>query len=231
MHYCILYARYYFQPDPSISERCDYEQTTVNYTVVLVSSTGERVDQRIVGSDSCIDGFCSTSFSPSSSDQTYHVSVSASNVFGESSNTSSMTFSKNSLLHIKHHNHGNAHIYGIKICLPVDSSSVFRYSLTFDSCMTSLLCSSPMNEKGQCFIQYSQDPSQDQEISQGPINSPFTLLLMDENTFYYYQINNTFGFQSIGNFTTGECELKHYNYSSRIYTRNYVCSCCSVNTY
>ena len=61
-----------------------------------MSSTGEMVDQRTVMSDSCTEGLCSTSFSPSSSDQIYHVSVSATNVFGESSNISSMTFSKNS---------------------------------------------------------------------------------------------------------------------------------------
>ena len=91
--YSIRYL-YFFQP-PSISERCDYDRT-INYTVVLVSSTGERVDQRTVSSDSCIEDLCSTSFSPSSSDQTYHVSVSPTNVFGESSSTSSMTFSKSS---------------------------------------------------------------------------------------------------------------------------------------
>ena len=84
---------YFFQP-PSISERC----RTVNYTVVLVSSTGERVDQRTISSDSCIEDLCSTSFSPSSSDQTYHVSVNVINVFGESNSTSSMTFSKISVL-------------------------------------------------------------------------------------------------------------------------------------
>ena len=69
-------------------------ELSTTYTVAHVSSTGERVDQRTVSSDSCIEGLCSTSFSPSSSDQTYHVSVSATNVFGESSSTSSMTFSK-----------------------------------------------------------------------------------------------------------------------------------------
>ena len=81
---------------PSISERCDYDRT-VNYTVDLVNSTGEMVDQRTMGSDSCTDGLCSTSFSPSSSHQTYHVSVSATNVFGESSTTSSITISEISL--------------------------------------------------------------------------------------------------------------------------------------
>ena len=37
-----------FKP-PSISERCSYDN--INYIVVLVSSTGERVDQRTVSSD------------------------------------------------------------------------------------------------------------------------------------------------------------------------------------
>ena len=79
----------------SISERCDYNRI-INYTVFLVSSAGEMVDQGIVRSDSCSGGLCSTSFSPSSSDLTYHVSISATNVFGESNSTSSITFSKNS---------------------------------------------------------------------------------------------------------------------------------------
>ena len=82
----------FFQP-LSISEMCSYDRI-IYYSVVLVNSTGEMVDQRTVSSDSCIDDLCSTSFSPSASDQTYHVSVSATNVFGESSSTSSMTFSK-----------------------------------------------------------------------------------------------------------------------------------------
>ena len=80
--------------------------------------------------------------------------------------------------------------------------------MTFDNCMTTLLCSYPSSE-GQCFIQYGQDPSyQDLNFTfQGPLNSRFTLPLLDENTLYYYLLNNTFGIQFTGNFTTGECEL------------------------
>ena len=50
-------------------------------------------------------------------------------------------------------------------------------------------------------------PGQDLSLPiQGPLNSPFTLPLMDENTLYYYLLNNTFGIQFRGNFTTGECD-------------------------
>ena len=92
--------------------------------------------------------------------------------------------------------------------ISVDGSSAFSHSLTFDNCMTTLLCSYLLSE-GLCFIQYGQDPSH-QDLNppiQGPLNSPFTLPLMDENALYYYLLNSTFGIQFTGNFTTGECEL------------------------
>ena len=93
-------------------------------------------------------------------------------------------------------------------CLCIDGSSSFSHSVTFDNCMISLICTYQSSE-GQCFIQYGQDPSY-QDLSlpiQGPLNSPFTLPLMDENTFYHYLVNNTFGILFTGNFTTGECEI------------------------
>ena len=95
----------------------------------------------------------------------------------------------------------------IKYDFSVDGSSSFSHSLSFDNCMTTLICFYLLSE-GQCFIQYGQDPSY-QDISppiKGPLNSPFTLPLINENTFYYYRVNSTFDIQFTGNFTTGECE-------------------------
>ena len=65
----------------------------------------------------------------------------------------------------------------IKYDFSVDGSSSFSHSLSFDNCMTTLICFYLLSE-GQCF----------QDISppiKGPLNSPFTLLI-NENTFYYY---------------------------------------------
>ncbi len=71
-----------------ISERCSYDRG-LDYTVVLENSSGERVDQKVVSSNNCSAGLCSTSFSPSSSDQSYLVNVSANNIFGSSNNMTS----------------------------------------------------------------------------------------------------------------------------------------------
>ena len=87
-----------------------------------------------------------------------------------------------------------------------DSSSEHSLRFVFDNCMITLLCSSPYIE-GECSIQYGKDPSY-QDLNPpivGPINSSFTLHLLDEKTIYYYKVNNN-GFQSMGNFTTGKCE-------------------------
>ena len=119
-------------------------------------------------------------------------------VFGESSSTSSMTLISKIYYH--------TYMRTIIICDFIDGSSAFSHSLTFDNCMTTLLCTYLLNE-GQCFIHYGQDQNFSSLSSQGPLNSPFTLPPMDENTFYYYLLNNTFGIQFTGNFTTGECEL------------------------
>ena len=184
------------------------------------------MDQWTVRSDSCTDGLCSTIFTPSSSDQTYYVSVSVINIFGESSSTLSKSFSE---LLVKYQ-HRACEI--LVFCLPVDGLSAFSLSLTFDNCMTSVLCSYPLSE-GYCYIHYGQDPSH-QDVSppiQGPLNSPFTLPLMDENTFYYYLVNNTFGIQLIGNFTTGECKLVCYNDMIMYVSSSLYNSCCQVNIY
>ncbi len=84
-----------------------------------------------------------------------------------------------------------------------------NFSLTFNNCFTTVLCYSPM-DRGQCSIQYGQDPYKNQVPTiYGPINTNFTLPTMKPNTLYYYQINMTddYSFVFQGNFTTGECEL------------------------
>ncbi len=77
----------------SISERCSYDGG-LDYTVVLENSSGERVDQKVVSSNNCSAGLCSTSFSPSSSDENYLVSVSANSTFGSSDNMTSTIISE-----------------------------------------------------------------------------------------------------------------------------------------
>ncbi len=73
----------------SISERCSYDEG-LDYTVVLENSSGERVDEKVVSSNNCSAGLCSTSFSPSSSDENYLVSISANNTFGSNNMTSTI---------------------------------------------------------------------------------------------------------------------------------------------
>ncbi len=82
----------------SISERCSYDGS-LDYTVILENNSGERVDQKVVSFNNCSDGLCSTSFSPSSSDQNYLVSVSANNTFGPSNNMTSTIISELLILH------------------------------------------------------------------------------------------------------------------------------------
>ncbi len=77
----------------SISERCSYDGG-LDYTVVLENSSGERVDEKVVSSNNCSAGLCSTSFSPSSSDENYLVSISVNNTFGLSNITTSTIISE-----------------------------------------------------------------------------------------------------------------------------------------
>ncbi len=77
----------------SISERCSYDGD-LDYTVVLENSSGERVDEKVVSSNNCSAGLCSTSFFPSSSDQNYLVSISVNNTLGLSNSTMSTIISK-----------------------------------------------------------------------------------------------------------------------------------------
>ncbi len=88
--------------------------------------------------------------------------------------------------------------------------STYNLTFTFESCTSSVFCSSLLNE-GRCVIRYGQDPSY-QDLGppiQGPLNSSFPLPLMEATTTYYYQatINSSLIIQLRGNLTTGECEL------------------------
>ncbi len=88
--------------------------------------------------------------------------------------------------------------------------STYDLPFTFESCTSSVFCSSLLDEGG-CVIRYSQDPSY-QDLGppiQGPLNSSFPLPLMEATTTYYYQVtfNSSLIIQLRGNLTTGECEL------------------------
>ncbi len=76
-----------------IAERCSYDGG-LDYTVVLENSSGEKVDQKVISSNNCSAGLCSTSFSLPSSDENYLVSVSANNTFGSSNNMTSTLISE-----------------------------------------------------------------------------------------------------------------------------------------
>ena len=80
---CIItYACIFKQPHPPFSESCGYD-ISLDYTVVIEESTGVTVEQRVVTSDSCRSGLCSTSFTLSAV-KNYIISVRAGSVFGQS---------------------------------------------------------------------------------------------------------------------------------------------------
>ena len=67
-----------------ISEGCLFNDE-LNYTVVL-EDNGTIIEQRVISSDSCVNGFCETSF-VSTSSNSYVVGVTATNGIGLSSAT------------------------------------------------------------------------------------------------------------------------------------------------
>ena len=106
---------------------------------------------------------------------------------------------------LSHHYH---HIY-------IDELTTVNHSLTYNNCLTTVLCYSPM-DSGECSIRYGQDPYKNLEPTiYGSINTNFTLPTMKPNTLYYYQINVTVNYTVVfqGNFTTGECEFTFMNFS------------------
>ena len=64
--------------------------STVNYTVVIEESTRMIVEQRVVTSDSCRNGLCSSNFTLPA-DQDYFISVRASNAIASSNSTMLMS--------------------------------------------------------------------------------------------------------------------------------------------
>ena len=68
-----------------ISEECSFNDE-LNYTVVLWGDNGTIINQRVISSDSCVNGFCETSF-VSTSSNSYVVHVTATNGIGLSSGT------------------------------------------------------------------------------------------------------------------------------------------------
>ena len=164
--------------------RDEYCIHTVNYTVVLNDSVSNvTVEQVEVGSDSCEDGICSTSISPTPSNQTYRVSVIATNILG----SSSPALSNNIICRFRTNK-----IIKITTISMTDGSIEFLYDhlLTFEDCVTTAFCSTTLSEMGNCTIQYCRDPSY-QELGppmSGPLNSSFPLPLMESSTLYYIQI-------------------------------------------
>ena len=67
-----------------ISEGCSFNDE-LDYTVVL-EGIGTIIEQRVISSDSCVNGFCETSF-VSTSSNSYVVHVTATNGIGLSSAT------------------------------------------------------------------------------------------------------------------------------------------------
>ena len=72
------------QDQPVISDDCSFNDE-LNYTVVL-EDNGTIIEQRVISSDSCVNGFCKTSF-VSTSSNSYVVHVTATNGIGLSSGT------------------------------------------------------------------------------------------------------------------------------------------------
>ncbi len=88
--------------------------------------------------------------------------------------------------------------------------SIFNHTLTFEDCVTSVLCSSPMDEGG-CVIQYGLNSYQDLGPPVSiPLNTVTTLPNIASSTLYYFTMNVTIGstsFQLRRTLTTGEGEI------------------------
>ncbi len=151
--------------------------------------------------DQCATPLCSTSFGY---DENYSISVTAFNSFGS---LPPAIFSETIGTMIYLHNIASTfktlatHLYITAV------SSLFNHTLTFENCVTSVLCSSPMDEGG-CVIQYGLNSSQDLGPSVSiPLNTLSTLPNIDSSTQYYFTINVTVGstsFQLRRTLTTGE---------------------------
>ena len=214
-----------------ISESCSFINE-LNYTVVL-EDNGTIIEQRVISSDSCVNGFCETSF-VSTSSNSYVVHVTATNGIGLSSGTV-----QSSIIGTYLHNYCDkqvlnctaagpfvrtyvrTYVYYIIIVLSIvvkENTTVNNASLpteesipfdvSFSNCETSVLCS--YNSMVNCTVQFTQNPDY-QDLSEGTLgrlNSPFLLPLMKPTTTFYYQATVTFNSTTIQirrSFTTGEC--------------------------
>ena len=155
----------------------------------------------MVSSDSCNNNLCATSFTNfSSSTQSSLVSVYAVNTFGRSNVAESAAIGTTlSCIMIL----SQAHYFITESSL---QSAVLSPRLTFEDCITTLLCSSILAE-GPCVVQYSQDSSNLDNHLNVVLNSPSPLPLMEAFTQYYFlfevRVNSTF-YQSRRSFMTGE---------------------------
>ena len=90
-------------------------------------------------------------------------------------------------------------------------SGALSHILTFEDCVTTLLCSSVLAE-GLCVVQYGQDSSYenfDNHLNNVSLNSPSPLPLMDALTQYYFQVEvrvNSTSYRSRRSFMTGGCK-------------------------
>lgn len=158
----------------------------VNYTVVVETSNGMEAQRYQVDSSRCANGTCSTSFSLLSSNETYKINLTASNMFGSSIPT---TFDGVICM---------AMILGLELTLYLlflDGSIGFLFNHTINSedCITTASCSTTLSERGNCTIQYGKDPfylDLGPPIS-GPLNSSFSLPRMETSTRYYVQVTFT----------------------------------------
>ena len=155
----------------------------------------------MVNSDSCNNNLCATSFTNfSSSTQRSLVSIYAVNAFGQSNVAESAAIGTTlSCIMIL----SQAHYFITENSLQLE---VLNSTLTFEDCVTTLLCSSILAE-GPCVVQYSQDSSNFNNHLNVSLNSPSPLPLMDAFTQYYFlfevRVNSTF-YRLRRSFMTGE---------------------------
>ena len=160
----------------------------------------------MVNSDSCNNNHCSTSFTLSSSpSQNYLVSIYSVNAFGQSIG---MLLSWQLIS------------YDLDSTGNLLQSEDLRHILTFEDCVTTLVCSSVLAE-GSCVVQYGQDSSYenfDNHLNVS-LNSPSPLPLMDASTLYYFQVevrvNSTF-YRSRRSFMTEGCNIASKFHHSKI---------------
>lgn len=132
-----------------------------------------------VGSESCENSICATTFAPPFSDDAYIVSVVASNIFGSSNETIVDKVIGEYLL-----------IRGCVVqlslyCILENSVQSFNHSMTHDKCSVEVKCSAALPE-GICVVLYGLNSSfsQERDIVNISINTSTTLPLMQSTELY-----------------------------------------------